>query len=135
MKKSSYENLQDNIRRLKTPEIEVWRNQYADKDYLIRIETDEFTCICPKTGLPDFAAIKIEYIPEEWCVELKSFKLYIISYRDIGIFHEHATNKILDDLVKSCRPRFMRLEMEYKPRGGIKTYAKAEYARKGYKLK
>ena len=135
MKKSSYENLQDNIRRLKTPEIEVWRNQYADKDYLIQIETDEFTCICPKTGLPDFAAIKIEYVPDKWCIELKSFKLYLIAYRSIGVFHEHATNKILDDLVKSCKPRFMRLEMEYKPRGGIKTYTKVEYARKGYKLK
>lgn len=135
MNKSSYENLQDNIRKMKTPEIEVWRNQYADKDYAVRIETDEFTCICPKTGLPDFAAIKIEYIPGEWCIELKSFKLYLVSYRDIGIFHEHAVNKILDDLVASCRPRFMRLEMEYRPRGGIKTYTKAEYKEKGYKIK
>ncbi len=128
--KSSYENLQNNIRNIKTPVIEVWRNQYADRDYTIRIETDEFTCICPKTGLPDFASIKIEYIPDKWCVELKSFKLYIVSYRDIGIFHEHATNKILDDLVKSCKPRFMRLEMEYRARGGIKTYTKAEYKKR-----
>ncbi|MDP3789330.1 MAG: preQ(1) synthase [Candidatus Omnitrophota bacterium] len=133
--KSSYENLQNNIRNIKTPEIEVWRNQYADRDYTIRIETDEFTCICPKTGLPDFAAIKIEYIPDKWCIELKSFKMYIVSYRNTGIFHEHATNKILEDLVKSCKPRFMRLEMEYKSRGGIKTYTKAEYVRKGYKVK
>lgn len=133
--RSSYEGLQNNIRKLKTPEIEVWRNQYAGKDYLIRIETDEFTCICPKTGLPDFATIKVEYVPDEWCIELKSFKLYTVSYRDIGIFHEHATNKILGDLVKSCKPRFMRLEMEYNLRGGIKVCTKAEYTGKGYKVK
>lgn len=134
-KRSSYEGLQKNVRSFKTPEIEVWRNQYTDKDYTIRIETDEFTCICPKTGLPDFAAIRIEYVPDKWCVELKSFKLYLVSFRNVGIFHEHATNRILDDLVKSCKPRFMRLEMEYRQRGGIKTYAKAEYVGKGYKLK
>jgi len=133
--RSSYEGLQKNVRSFKTPEIEVWRNQYADKDYVIRIETDEFTAICPKTGLPDFATIKIEYVPEEWCIELKSFKLYLISYRNIGIFHEHATNRILDDLVKAAKPRFMRLDMEYKPRGGVKTSTKAEYIRKGYRLK
>lgn len=134
-KKSSYEGLQENVRKFKTPEIEVWRNQYSDKDYLVRIETDEFTCICPKTGLPDFATIKIEYIPDKVCIELKSLKLYFISYRNIGIFHEHATNRILDNLVKATRPRFMRLEMEYKSRGGVKTSTKAEYIRKGYRLK
>lgn len=133
MKRSSYEGLQENVRKFKTPEIEVWRNQYNDKDYLVGIETDEFTCICPKTGLPDFAAVKVEYVPDEWCIELKSFKLYLISYRDVGIFHEHAANRILDDLVKTAKPRFMRLEMEYKSRGGIRTSAKAEYIRKGYR--
>ncbi|MDD5680462.1 MAG: preQ(1) synthase [Candidatus Omnitrophica bacterium] len=135
VKKSSYEGLQENVRKFTTPEIEVWRNQYSDKDYLVRIETDEFTCICPKTGLPDFATIKVEYIPDKVCIELKSLKLYFISYRNIGIFHEHATNRILDDLVKAARPRFMRLEMEYKSRGGVKTSTKAEYIRKGYRLK
>ncbi len=134
-KRSSYEGLQENVRKLRTPEIEVWRNQYADKDYIIRIETNEFTCICPKTGLPDFAAIKVEYIPDKWCVELKSFKLYLVSYRGAGIFHEHVTNRILDDMVKASKPRFMRVEMEYNPRGGIKTSTKVEYARKGYRRK
>jgi 7-cyano-7-deazaguanine reductase len=128
-KKSSYEGLQKNVRVLKTPQIEVWKNQYSDKDYLIKIETDEFTCICPKTGLPDFATIRIEYIADKWCVELKSLKHYFISYRNMGIFHEHATNKILDDLVAACKPRFMRIEMDYKSRGGIKTLTKAEYNR------
>ena len=134
-KKSSYEGLQENIRRLKTPKIEVWQNKYSDRGYSVRIETDEFTCICPKTGLPDFAAIRIEYIPDKWCIELKSFKLYLVSFRNVGIFHEHVTNKILDDLVKACKPRYMKLEMEYNSRGGIKTTTNAEYKRRGYKLK
>ena len=134
-KKSSYEGLQENIRRLKTPKIEVWQNKYSDRDYSVRIETGEFTCICPKTGLPDFAAIRIEYIPDKWCIELKSFKLYLVSFRNVGIFHEHVTNKILDDLVKACKPRYIKLEMEYNSRGGIKTTTNAEYKRRGYKLK
>lgn len=131
--KSTYEGLQEGVRGLKTPAIEVWRNMYSDRDYLVKIETDEYTCICPKTGLPDFAAIRIEYVPDKWCIELKSFKLYLVSFRDVGIFHEHATNRILDDLVKACKPRYMRLEMEYKVRGGIKTATKAEFRRKGPK--
>ena len=135
MKRSSYNNLQEKIRSLKTPEIEVWRNKYSDRDYLVKIETNEFTCICPRTGLPDFAAIRIEYIPDKWCVELKSFKLYLVSFRNVGIFHEHVTNRILDDFVKACKPRYIKLEMEYNLRGGIKTSTKAEYKMKGYKVK
>ncbi len=134
-KKSQYEGLQGHVRSFKTPEIEVWRSQYRDKDYLVKIETDEFTCICPKTGLPDFATIRVEYVPGEWCIELKSFKLYLVSFRNVGIFHENATNRILDDLVKACRPRYMKLEMEYNPRGGLKTSTRAEYKRKGYRIK
>ena len=135
MNKSAYEGLQENVRSFKTPKIEVWRNQYSDKDYLVRIETDEFTSICPKTGLPDFALIKVEYIPDKWCIELKSFKLYLVSYRNVGIFHEHVTNRILEDMVRASKPRFMRIEVEYKVRGGIKTLTKAEYIRKGYRVK
>ena len=134
-KKSSYKGLQEDIRGLKTPKIEVWRNKYSDRDYLVKIETTEFTCICPKTGLPDFATIRIEYIPDEWCIELKSFKFYLVSFRGVGIFHEHVTNRILDDLVKASKPRYMKLEMEYNLRGGIKTSTKAEYKSKGYRLK
>ena len=134
-KKSSYKGLQEDIRGLKTPKIEVWRNKYSDRDYLVKIETAEFTCTCPKTGLPDFATIRIEYIPGEWCIELKSFKLYLVSFRGVGIFHEHVTNKILDNLVKASKPRYMKLEMEYNLRGGIKTSTKAEYKSKGYRLK
>jgi 7-cyano-7-deazaguanine reductase len=93
----------------------------------------EFTCICPKTGQPDFATIHIDYIPEKTCVELKSLKLYLWSYRDEGAFHEAVTNKILDDLVKATKPRFMRLTAEWYVRGGIYTTVVAEHRAKGWK--
>jgi len=131
-KYSSYEGLQKNIRKLKTPKIEVWKNQYPDKDYTIFLDIPEFTCICPKTGLPDFAAIKIEYSPRSCCVELKSFKLYTIFYRNLGIFHEHLTNKMLEDLVNACKPRWARITSEFNPRGGIKTTVVREYRNEDY---
>lgn len=126
-KKSSYEGLQKDIRRLKTPAIEVWENQYADRDYTIDLNFPEFTCICPKTGLPDFADIKIVYSPHKTCLELKSLKMYFIFYRNIGIFHEHLVNKILDDIVKAGQPRRARVEVVMNPRGGITTMVSAEY--------
>lgn len=125
--KKTYENLQDNIRNLKTPAIEVWENKYPDRDYMVDIETNEFTCVCPKTNLPDFATIKVGYRPAKVCIELKSFKLYLIFYRNIGIFHEHLVNKILDDLVKACTPRWMKVEAVMNPRGGIQTTVSAQY--------
>ena len=127
MKRSLYEGLQNEVRTLKTPVIETWKNRYPDRDYVITIDIPEFTCICPKTGLPDFAAIVIRYIPDLSCVELKSLKYYTIFYRDIGIFNENVINKMLDDLVKSCRPRWMEVTGEFNARGGIKTTVKAEY--------
>lgn len=127
--RSSYEGLQANVRSLKTPPIEVWENQYSDKIYTIRIEVPEFTCICPKTGLPDFAMIRLEYSPENYCIELKSFKLYTIWFRNIGIFHEHVINKILEDFVKTVRPRRVKIIGEFNPRGGIKTTVEREYSR------
>jgi 7-cyano-7-deazaguanine reductase len=129
-RKSSYEGLQENIRRLKTPVIEVWKNQYPDKIYTINLEIPEFTCICPKTGLPDFANITVEYSPDKYCIELKSFKLYTIFYRNIGIFHEHAINKILEDFVKACKPRWVRIRGVFNPRGGITTTVIREYKRR-----
>lgn len=126
-KKSAYEDLQIDVRRLKTPGIEVWSNQYADKDYIVTLDNPEFTCVCPKTGLPDFANINIQYKPGKWCVELKSFKMYLLFYRDIGIFHEHVINRILDDFVKSCKPRWVFIKGEFNIRGGIKTTVSAEY--------
>jgi 7-cyano-7-deazaguanine reductase len=125
--RSTYRGLQKSIRGLKTPSVEVWRNQYSDKEYVVKLDIPEFTCICPKTGLPDFATIRLRYKPDKWCVELKSFKLYIVSYRDVGIFHEHVVNKMLDDFVKACKPRWAHIEMTFNPRGGITTTVEAEY--------
>jgi 7-cyano-7-deazaguanine reductase len=126
---SSYEGLQENIRKLKTPKLEVWENKYPDKIYTICIEIPEFTSICPRTHLPDFAQIKIEYSPDRFCVELKSLKLYTIFYRNVGIFHEHLANKILDDFVKAAQPRWAKIISEFNPRGGIKTTVIREYKR------
>jgi len=127
MKKSAYDSLQENVRKLKMPEIETWQNKYPDKDYEIQLEIPEFTCICPKTNLPDFAVINLWYAPDKWCAELKSFKYYINSYRNIGIFHEHAVNKVLEDFVKATKPRRARAEGIFNARGGIKTTVRAEH--------
>ena len=126
-KKSGYEGLQGKIRDLKTPAIEAWKNQYPDKIYTIILEIPEFTCICPKTGLPDFANITVEYSPLKFCVELKSFKMYTIFYRNIGIFHEHVINKILEDFVRAVRPRRVKITGVFNPRGGITTTVTREY--------
>ncbi|MBN2831428.1 MAG: NADPH-dependent 7-cyano-7-deazaguanine reductase QueF [Candidatus Omnitrophica bacterium] len=128
-KKSSYEGLQKNIRGIKTPKIETWVNQYFDKEYIVTIEIPEFTCICPKTGLPDFACIKIEYSPDRLCVELKSLKMYTIFFRNIGIFHEHLANKMMEDFIGACKPRWVKMTSEFNPRGGIKTTVVREYRR------
>lgn len=125
--KKTYEGLQGHIRGLKTPKIDVWNNQYPEREYTIDMTIPEFTCICPKTGLPDFATIKLSYKPARKCVELKSFKFYLIFYRGVGIFHEHAVNKILDDVVKACQPRWAKVEGIMNARGGIQTTVTAEY--------
>lgn len=126
-KKSSYEGLQQNVRSLKTPKIEVWENQYPDKIYIICLEIPEFTCICPKTGLPDFAVINIEYSPQRYCIELKSLKMYTIYFRNTGIFHEHLVNKMLEDFVAACKPRWAKISAVFNPRGGITTTVTREY--------
>jgi 7-cyano-7-deazaguanine reductase len=123
-----YESLQKGIVKLKTPKISVWRNQYQDKVYRVSLDIPEFTCICPKTGLPDFANIRIEYSPDQYCVELKSFKMYTIFYRNLGIFHEHVINKMLEDFVKAAHPRWVKIIGEFNPRGGIKTTVEREYS-------
>ncbi len=129
-RKSSYEGLQKNVRNLKTPKLEVWKNQYPDKFYTVNIDLPEFTCICPKTGLPDFADISIEYSPAKFCIELKSLKMYTVFYRNIGIFHEHVINKMLEDFVKACKPRWAKITGRFNPRGGITTTVIREYKRK-----
>ena len=124
----SYDGLQDSIRLLDTPEIETWTNEYGDRDYTIDITNLEFTAICPKTGLPDFATIRVTYVPDERCVELKSLKEYFLSFRDVGIFHEHVVNKVLDDFVAACRPRKVEVVGEFNIRGGLKTVVRASYS-------
>ena len=108
-------------------QLETFENPQLDIDYTIRIETPEFTCLCPKTGQPDYATIHIEYVPDKLCIELKSFKLYIWAFRDEGTFHEAVTNQILDDLCKACQPRFMRISADFNVRGGVYTTVVAEH--------
>ncbi len=110
--------------------LEVFPNPKPGRDYEIRFECPEFTCVCPRTGQPDFATMRIGYVPDKLCVELKSLKLYLWSYRNEGAFHEAVTNKILDDLVKATRPRFMEIEGDFYVRGGIHTVVKASYRKK-----
>tara|TARA_B110000263_G_C15192662_1_gene456804 strand:- start:327 stop:683 length:357 start_codon:yes stop_codon:yes gene_type:complete len=102
-------------------DLEVVSNDYSDRDYNINIEIPEFNCVCPRTGLPDFANIKICYVPDQHIVELKSLKLYAVKFRNIGIFHEHVTNQILDDLVKALSPKKINVIGDFHPRGGINT--------------
>lgn len=107
--------------------LETFDNPQPERDYTIRIEVPEFTCLCPKTGQPDFAELTIEYIADQLCVELKSLKMYVWSFRDEGAFHEAVTNRILDDLVAATAPRFMRLTANFNVRGGIFTTVVAEH--------
>lgn len=113
--------------------LETFDNPAPERDYAIRIRMPEFTCLCPKTGQPDFAELHLEYVPEQRCVELKSLKLYVWSYRDQGAFHEAVTNRILGDLVAACAPRFMRLRAEFNVRGGIYTAVVAEHRAEGWR--
>ena len=113
-------------------ELELFPNPQPERDYTIRITIPEFTCLCPKTGQPDFATLLLEYIPDKQCVELKSLKLYVWSFRNEGAFHEAVTNEILDDLVNVTAPRFMRLSAVFNVRGGIDTTVIAEHRAEGW---
>jgi 7-cyano-7-deazaguanine reductase len=110
--------------------LETFENPQPDRDYTIRIDTPEFTCLCPLTGQPDFANIELEYIADQYCLELKSLKLYFWSYRDQGVFHEAVTNTILSDLVAAISPRFMRVTADFNVRGGVYTQIVAEHRAK-----
>jgi 7-cyano-7-deazaguanine reductase len=112
--------------------LETFANPSVARDYTIRMRVPEFTCLCPKTGQPDFATIHIEYVPDLTCVELKSLKLYLWSYRDRGAFHEAVANQILADLVNACQPRFLRITAEFYVRGGIYTTVIAEHRQPGW---
>lgn len=109
------------------PQLELFENPCPDRDYTITIHCPEFTSLCPKTGQPDFGQITIEYTPDKVCIELKSLKFYMQSFRNNGIFYEALTNEILDDLTAACKPRWMKITSRFTPRGGITTDITAEY--------
>jgi 7-cyano-7-deazaguanine reductase len=117
---------------LPSRDLETFDNPQSGRDYTIRIRVPEFTCLCPKTGQPDFAELTLEYVPDRLCVELKSLKTYVWSYRDEGAFHEAVTNRILGDLVEATAPRFMRLSADFNVRGGIYTTVVAEHRAPGW---
>ena len=112
--------------------LQTFANPAPGRDYRIRLEIPEFTCLCPMTGQPDFATMELDYVPDRRCVELKSLKLYIWSYRNRGAFHEAVTNQILNDLVRATHPRFMRLTARFNVRGGIYTTVSAEHRDPGW---
>lgn len=109
--------------------LETFENEYKDRDYVIEHTAPEFTSVCPKTGQPDFGVIILEYIPNKLCIELKSYKIYLNSFRNDGIFYESVTNKILDDLVAVCKPRYMKITAEFNARGGITSVVEVEYVK------
>jgi 7-cyano-7-deazaguanine reductase len=113
-------------------DLETFPNPAPDNDYIIRIRIPEFTCLCPRTGQPDFAEILLEYVPDQLCIELKSLKLYMWSFRDEGVFHEAVTNRMLDELRARLEPRFLRIRAEFNVRGGIYTSVVAEHRQPGW---
>ena len=113
-------------------ELETFPNPREGRDYTIRMDIPEFTCVCPKTGQPDFATLVLEYVPDQKCVELKSLKLFVWSFREVGAFHEDITNQILDRLVAATSPKFMRLTAHFNVRGGIHTSVVAEHRKPGW---
>lgn len=117
---------------LPSTDLETFPNPQRARDYTIRMTIPEFSCLCPKTGQPDFATLKLEYVPDERCVELKSLKLYVWSFRDRGAFHEAVSNEILDKLAGATSPRFMRLSAEFNVRGGIYTTVIVEHRQPGW---
>ncbi len=114
-------------------DLELFDNPNPEKDFTIHISIPEFTCLCPKTGQPDFATLELAYVPDQHCVELKALKMYIWSFRDKGAFHEAVTNKIVDDLVAACQPRYLRLTSDFNVRGGIYTKVVSDYRKPGWK--
>ena len=108
-------------------DLEVVENQYSDRDFKVKVSIPEFSCVCPRTGMPDYAVIDIHYIPDKYIVELKSLKLYMVSFRNLGIFHENVTNKIMDDFKKASSPRKVEVWGRFNPRGGICTVVESRW--------
>jgi len=130
--KDQYEDLDRRLpvrdeRSIDTQCLLTFQYDYPEQDTWVDIDTDEFTALCPWTGLPDYGTLKISYIPDRSCIELKSLKYYLLSFRDVGVVQEHAVNRILGDLVAACRPRSMKVTLDYKVRGGIHTSVSVEY--------
>jgi len=117
------------MKKQSSKEIDIFPNPNPERDYEIKMECPEFTCLCPKTGQPDFAVITVSYVPDKLCVELKSFKLYLWSFRDEGGFHEKVVNQILDDLVSACKPRKAKIVGDFNVRGGIYTSVSVDYVK------
>jgi 7-cyano-7-deazaguanine reductase len=126
---SSYEGKQNHIRTLDLPAIEIFENIYSDRDYDIHLDFPEFTAICPKTGLPDFGTVVIEYSPDKYCLELKSLKEYFLAYRSLGIFHENVVNRVMDDILLAADMRRAKVTVVYGARGGITTTVSRNYER------
>jgi len=121
-------------KEIKKAKLETWPNKNKKRDYLIETTLPEFTCLCPRSGYPDFAAIKVRYIPDTKIVELRSIKLYINGFRNVYISHEEAVNRILDDLVKALGPRWVEVTGDFNPRGNVKTVITARHCKKGYRF-
>ncbi len=117
------------VRKIQLPDIESWENQY-NRNYTIRIVHPEFTSVCPKTGLPDFGTITVEYVPGKLCLELKSLKYYFLQYRNCGIFMENIANRVLDDVVKAIKPKTCVVTGDFTPRGGLRSVIEAKYPHK-----
>ena len=117
------------MKKQSSKEIDIFQNPNPERDYEIKMECPEFTCLCPKTGQPDFAVITVSYVPDKLCIELKSFKLYLWSFRDEGGFHEKVVNQICDDLVSACKPRKIKVVGDFNVRGGIYTTVTVEYVK------
>lgn len=113
--------------------LETFNNEYLERNYVIKHTAPEFTSVCPKTGQPDFATIVLEYIPDQLCLELKSYKFYLNSYRNDGIYFESVTNKILEDLAEVCKPRYMKIVADFNTRGGISSVIEAVYKSNDFK--
>ncbi len=119
-----------NVSTIDASVLDTFPYEYTGKDIVINIETDEFTAVCPWSGLPDFATIRIDYIPSRVCIELRSLKYYLLSYRTVGVYQEHVVNRVLDDLVRCADPKWMKVSADYRIRGGIHTVVSREYRRK-----
>ena len=117
---------------IRTDLLDTFPYEYAGNEQRLELETDEFTSVCPWSGLPDFGRLRVVYVPDALCLELKSFKYYLFSFRNVGIYYEHLTERILQDLVRVCQPLYMRVEGEFRERGGIATRAVVEYRRPGW---